>query len=222
MPLIYCIEDDESIRELIIYALKNNGFEARGFENGKFIFDNPIPDLIILDIMLPGDDGYVILKKLKSNFKTSDIPVIMLTSKTSEFDKVKALDMGADDYIEKPFGVMELMSRIKAVLRRSTGKNKKDTKLSFNGISIDYEKYIVTVNKKEITLTHKEFELLYYLMKNQGIVLSRDKIMNEVWGFDFEGESRTIDVHIRTLRLKLGDAGKYIQTIRSVGYKLGG
>lgn len=222
MPLIYCIEDDESIRELIIYALKNNGFEARGFENGKFIFDNPIPDLIILDIMLPGDDGYVILKKLKSNFKTSDIPVIMLTSKTSEFDKVKALDMGADDYIEKPFGVMELMSRIKAVLRRSTGKNKKDTKLSFNGISIDYEKYIVTVNKKEITLTHKEFELLYYLMKNQGIVLSRDKIMNEVWGFDFEGESRTIDVHIRTLRLKLGDAGKYIQTIRSVGYKMGG
>ena len=222
MPLIYCIEDDESIRELIIYALKNNGFEALGFENGEVLFDNPNPDLILLDIMLPGDDGYVILEKLKSSFKTSDIPIIMLTSKTSEFDKVKALDMGADDYIEKPFGVMELISRIKAVLRRSTKQNNRNSKLSFNEISIDYEKYLVTVNNKEITLTHKEFELLYYLIKNQGIVLSRDKIMSEVWGFDFEGESRTIDVHIRTLRLKLEDAGDYIQTIRSVGYKMGG
>ncbi|MBZ2175401.1 response regulator transcription factor [Schnuerera sp. xch1] len=221
MPLIYCIEDDESIRELVVYALKNNNFDAKGFENGKTLFDNPIPDLIILDIMLPGDDGYVILERLKSNFKTSNIPIIMLTAKTSEFDKVKSLDMGADDYVEKPFGIMELISRVKAVLRRSK-KIDRSTELTFKEIYIDYDKYLVSVSQKEVSLTHKEFELLYYLIKNQGIVLSRDKIMNEIWGFDFEGETRTIDVHIRTLRLKLGDAGKYIKTIRNVGYKLGG
>ncbi|HSH35117.1 response regulator transcription factor [Schnuerera sp.] len=220
MSLIYCIEDDESIRELVVYALNNNGFEAVGFENGDTLFDSPIPDLIILDIMLPGEDGYTILKKLRSNFRTSDIPIIMLTAKTSEFDKVKSLDMGADDYIEKPFGIMELISRVKAVLRRSNKKST-TTKLIFKEISMDYEKYRVSVDDKEITLTHKEFELLYYLMKNQEIVLSRNQIMNKVWDFDFEGETRTIDVHIRTLRLKLGKAGKYIQTIRNVGYKLG-
>ncbi|GFN36177.1 response regulator transcription factor [Tepidimicrobium xylanilyticum] len=219
MPLIYCIEDDESIRELVVYALKNNGFEAVGFESGEGLFNHPLPDLIILDIMLPGDDGYVLLKKLKSNFKTSDIPVIMLTAKTSEYDKVKSLDMGADDYIEKPFGIMELISRVKAVMRRTS--RDRNNKLNFNEISINYGKRLVTVNGKEISLTHKEFELLTYLMKNQGLVLSRNQIMNQVWGFDFEGETRTIDVHIRTLRLKLGDAGKYIQTIRNVGYKLG-
>lgn len=220
MSLIYCIEDDESIRELVVYALNNNGFEAVGFENGDTLFDSPIPDLIILDIMLPGEDGYTILKKLRSNFRTSDIPIIMLTAKTSEFDKVKSLDMGADDYIEKPFGIMELISRVKAVLRRSNKKST-TTKLIFKEISMDYEKYRVSVDDKEVTLTHKEFELLYYLMKNQEIVLSRNQIMNKVWDFDFEGETRTIDVHIRTLRLKLGKAGKYIQTIRNVGYKLG-
>lgn len=219
MPLIYCIEDDESIRELVVYALKNNGFEAVGFESGEGLFKHPLPDLIILDIMLPGDDGYVLLKKLRSNFKTSDIPVIMLTAKTSEYDKVKSLDMGADDYIEKPFGIMELISRVKAVMRRTS--RDRNNKLNFNEISINYGKRLVTVNGKEISLTHKEFELLTYLMKNQGLVLSRNQIMNQVWGFDFEGETRTIDVHIRTLRLKLGDAGKYIQTIRNVGYKLG-
>ncbi|GMG98006.1 response regulator transcription factor [Tepidimicrobium xylanilyticum] len=219
MPLIYCIEDDESIRELVVYALKNNGFEAVGFESGEGLFNHPLPDLIILDIMLPGDDGYVLLKKLRSNFKTSDIPVIMLTAKTSEYDKVKSLDMGADDYIEKPFGIMELISRVKAVMRRTS--RDRNNKLNFNEISINYGKRLVTVNGKEISLTHKEFELLTYLMKNQGLVLSRNQIMNQVWGFDFEGETRTIDVHIRTLRLKLGDAGKYIQTIRNVGYKLG-
>lgn len=220
MSLIYCIEDDESIRELVVYALNNNGFEAIGFENGKTLFDSPTPDLIILDIMLPGDDGYKILEKVRSNIKTSDIPVIMLTAKTSEYDKVKSLDMGADDYVEKPFGIMELISRVKAVLRRSNRKNK-TAALTFKEITMDYDKYLVTVDSKEVVLTHKEFELLYYLIKNQSIVLSRNKIMNEVWGFDFQGETRTIDVHIRTLRLKLGDAGKYIQTIRNVGYKLG-
>jgi len=220
MPLIYCVEDDEDIRELVIYALNNNGFEAKGFENGNDLFDSPNPDLIILDIMLPTEDGYSILKKLKSSTITSDIPVIMLTAKNSELDKVKALDMGADDYIEKPFGIMELISRVKAVLRRSS-KNKTSNKLTYKEITIDYDKYLVLVNEEEISLTHKEFQLLYYLMKNQGIVLSRNKIMNEIWGFEYEGETRTIDVHIRTLRLKLGDAGKYIQTVRNVGYKLG-
>ena len=190
-----------------------------GFETGESIFEETIPDLILLDIMLPGDDGYTILQKLKSNFKTADIPIIMLTSKTSEFDKVKALDMGADDYIEKPFGVMELISRVKAVLRRSN-KAYKNKKLILGDIVLDYEKYLVTVKGKEVTLTNKEFDLLYYLMDNPGIVLSRNKIMDQVWGFDFEGESRTIDVHIRTLRLKLGDGGKYIQTIRGIGYKM--
>ena len=219
MSLIYCIEDDDSIRELVIYALKNNGFKAIGFETGESIFEEAIPDLILLDIMLPGDDGYTILEKLKGNFKTADIPVIMLTSKTSEFDKVKALDMGADDYIEKPFGVMELISRIKAVLRRSN-RGEKNKKFILGDVVLDYEKYLVTVKGKEVTLTNKEFELLYYLMNNPGIVLSRDMIMEKVWGFDFQGESRTIDVHIRTLRLKLGDSGKYIQTIRGIGYKM--
>jgi len=219
MPLIYIIEDDDDIRELVLYALKSNGFQAKGFESGENLFESPIPDLILLDIMLPGEDGYTILNKLKQNFRTSDIPIIMLTAKTSELDKVKSLDAGADDYIEKPFGIMELISRIKAVLRRS--KRSENRQISFKEITIDYDKYLVTVDGKDIKLTHKEFELLYYLVKNQGLVLSREKIMNEVWGFEFEGETRTIDVHIRTLRLKLGDAGKYIHTIRNVGYKLG-
>lgn len=220
MPLIYCVEDDEDIRELVIYALKSHGFEAEGFENSKKLFKAPPPDLIILDIMLPGEDGYSILKRLRTSVITSDIPVIMLTAKTSEFDKVKALDMGADDYIEKPFGIMELISRVKAVLRRSN-RDSISKKLTYKEITIDYDKYQVLVDGKEVSLTHKEFQLLYYLMKNQGIVLSRNQIMNEVWGFDYEGETRTIDVHIRTLRLKLGDAGKHIQTVRNVGYKLG-
>jgi len=219
MPLIYIIEDDEDIRELVLYALKSNSFEAKGFESGRDLFQNPIPDLILLDIMLPGDDGYTILNKLKQNSRTKDIPVIMLTAKTSELDKVKSLDAGADDYVEKPFGIMELISRIKAVLRRS--KKNESRVESFKDIVVDYDRYLVTVKEKEVKLTHKEFELLYYLVKNQGLVLSREKIMNEVWGFEFEGETRTIDVHIRTLRLKLGDAGKYIHTIRNVGYKLG-
>lgn len=222
MSVIYCIEDDESIRELIIYALKNSGYDAKGYESGEGLYDNLVPDLILLDIMLPGDDGYTILKNLKSNESTSYIPVIMLTSKTNEYDKVKALDMGADDYIEKPFGVMELISRIKAVLRRSKKPEESPNELCIEQLCIDNGKHIVTAYGKEVTLTYKEYELLYYLMKNQGIVLSRDKLINEVWGYDFEGESRTIDVHIRTLRLKLGDAGKLIQTIRNVGYKIGG
>lgn len=223
MSRIYCVEDDESIRELIVYALGSSGYEAEGFESGKELFSkvyNFIPDLILLDIMLPGEDGLEILGKLKCAPTLKDVPVIMVTAKTSEFDKVKGLDMGADDYISKPFGVMELISRVKAVLRRtnlSSGSNN----LSFSGITIDYEKRTVIVDDDVVKLTYKEFELLYYLLKNQDIVLRRQILMNQIWGFDFEGETRTVDVHIATLRQKLGEKGKLIQTIRNVGYMLG-
>ncbi|WP_353097385.1 response regulator transcription factor [Tissierella praeacuta] len=225
MRLIYCVEDDESIRELVVYALKNNGFEAKGFEDSRELYNElniKIPDLIILDIMLPSDDGYKVLSNIRQNNTTKDIPVIMLTAKNSEYDKVKGLDMGADDYISKPFGVMELISRINAVLRRSAKLKDNFNLLCIDELCLDVKRRIVTVNGKEINLTFKEFELLHYLLKNKNIVLSRDKIMNEVWETDFEGESRTVDVHIRTLRLKLGDAGRIIQTIRNVGYKIGG
>lgn len=221
MSLVYCVEDDESIRELILYALKNAGFEAQGFESGKELDFSMIPDILLLDIMLPGDDGYEILSKVRNNPRTSDLPVIMLTSKTSEFDKVRALDMGADDYMDKPFGVMELISRIRAVLRRSGGRRPPD-QICLHGICLDSKKHRVMADEKEVILTPKEFDLLQYLMENQGIVLSRDKIMNQVWGFDFEGETRTVDVHIRTLRMKLGDNGEAVQTVRGIGYRFGG
>jgi two-component system alkaline phosphatase synthesis response regulator PhoP len=223
MPKIYCIEDDESIRELIVYALNTSGFEGYGFEDSVDFYrelDKSLPDLILLDIMLPGDDGLTILDNLRKNSNTKDIPVIMLTAKSSEYDKVKGLDMGADDYMSKPFGVMELISRINAVLRRS-GQFNSHNLLSLDSIVIDYDKRIVRVDNEVIKLTYKEFELLYYLIKNQNIVLTREMIMNEVWGFDFEGETRTVDVHIGTLRQKLGESGKLIQTIRNVGYKVG-
>lgn len=225
MKIIYCVEDDESIRELVVYALKNNGFEVKGFENAEELYNEikvKLPDLIILDIMLPGEDGYKILSNIRKNHNTKDISVIMLTAKTSEYDKVKGLDMGADDYISKPFGVMELISRVNAVLRRSIRLEDKQSLICIDELCLDEKKRIVTVDGEEVSLTFKEFELLYYLLKNKNIVLSRDKIMSNVWETDFEGESRTVDVHIRTLRLKLGDAGKIIQTIRNVGYKIGG
>jgi two-component system alkaline phosphatase synthesis response regulator PhoP len=221
MSLIYCVEDDENIRELILYALKNAGFEAQGFESGKELDFSVIPDILLLDIMLPGEDGYEILSRIRKNPRTLDLPVIMLTSKTSEFDKVRALDMGADDYMDKPFGVMELISRIRAVLRRTGGRSTPD-QICLHGICLDSKKHRVMVDDKEVILTPKEFDLLQYLMENQGIVLSRDKIMNHVWGFDFEGETRTVDVHIRTLRMKLGDSGESVQTVRGIGYRFGG
>lgn len=222
MQSIIVVEDDENVRELVIYALNNNGFKANGFENSKELYkelNNTLPDLIILDVMLPGDNGYEILKTIKKDNKTKEIPVIMLTAKDSEYDKVKGLDMGADDYISKPFGVMELISRVKAVLRRTIVI--KDDFISLGDISLNNSRRIVQVKGIEIDLTFKEFELLFYLMDNHDIVLTRDKLINEVWGYDFEGESRTIDVHIRTLRQKLGDSGKLIQTVRNVGYKIG-
>lgn len=220
---VYCVEDDESIRQLIVYALENAGFEAQGYEDGNKFFSrayDSIPDLILLDIMLPGEDGLKILKKLKADPTLKHIPIIMITAKSSEFDKVKALDMGADDYISKPFGVMEMISRVNAVLRRTTTTSPSNN-LSFSGISIDYEKRRVCVDEQIINLTYKEFELLYFLLRNQDIVLTREMLMNQVWGFDFEGETRTVDVHIATLRQKLGNKGQLIQTIRNVGYKVG-
>ena len=223
MPRIYCVEDDANIRELICYALKTNGFEVAGYECAADFFagmESVLPELVLLDIMLPDMDGMEILEKLRASGMTKDIPVIMLTAKSSEIDKVRGLDSGADDYITKPFGVMELISRVKAVLRRADVKLDGDI-LTMDDILINRPKRMVTVAGVPVTLTYKEFELLSYLVRNKGIVLTRDKIMNEVWGFDFEGESRTVDVHIRTLRQKLGDSGKMIETVRNVGYRVG-
>lgn len=223
MQKIYCVEDDESIRELIIYALKSGGYEAKGFESSKEFYaelGNSVPDLVLLDVMLPGEDGFSILKKLRESADTKDTPVIMLTAKSSEFDKVKGLDLGSDDYITKPFGVLELLSRIRAVLRR-TGTVKADDCITYSGITLDESKREVMVNGHECILTFKEFELLNYLMHNCTIVLSREKILSKVWGYDFEGESRTVDMHIKTLRQKLSEVGAedVIKTVRSVGYK---
>ena len=223
MTNIYCVEDDESIRELILYALKSGGYNVQGFESGKELFEvlnRNSAELILLDIMLPFEDGFSILKKLRENISTKAIPVIMLTAKTSEYDKVKGLDLGADDYITKPFGVMELLSRIRAVLRR-VEKNDNSIIISCGGITINTEKRSVLVGDNVCTLTFKEFELLYYLIKNNSIVLSRDKLLQEIWGYDFEGESRTVDMHIKTLRQKLQNCGvsDVIKTVRSVGYK---
>ena len=222
--MIYCVEDDDNIRELVIYTLETTGLKARGFADGSafmeaLAFDTP--ELVLLDIMLPGDDGLELLKKLKSSPKTKSIPVIMVTAKGSEYDKVVGLDSGADDYVTKPFGMMELVSRIKAVLRR-TGKAEDRMDMETAGVHVDVKKHEVTVDGKPISLTLKEFELLEKLMRNQGIVLTRDQLLTEIWGYDFDGETRTVDVHIRTLRQKLGEKGEIIQTVRGVGYRVGG
>ena len=217
MSLIYCIEDDESIRELVVYALNNGGFQAQGFEDGQGV-DFEKADLVLLDIMLPFEDGISILKRLREDSTTKDLPIIMLTAKTTEIDKVRALDLGADDYIDKPFSIMELVSRVKALLRRTS---KQINQLYYKNICLDLDAHKVSILGENISLTNKEFRLLKYLMENQNIVLSREQILEEVWGFDFEGETRTIDVHIRTLRLKLKSEGSHIKTVINVGYKLG-
>lgn len=220
---IYYIEDDVNIRELVVYALKSNGFQAVGFENARDFYKglkSVIPDMILLDVMLPDEDGIEILKKLKRDQGLKEIPVIMLTAKSSEYDKVVGLDLGADDYVTKPFGVMELVSRIKAVLRRSKEKEKDDV-IEIEDVRLDRRQHIVQVDGELIELTHKEFELLDYLMSNRGIVLSREKILDVVWNLDYEGESRTVDVHIGSLRQKLGESGQLIATVRGVGYKFG-
>ena len=217
--MIYLLEDDSAIRELVVYTLCSTGLEATGFAAPSEFYDameRALPELLILDIMLPEEDGLSILKRLRSRADTQKIPVILVTAKTSEIDKVKGLDGGADDYIAKPFGVMEMIARVKALLRRSGGME--ENMLTCGNVTLDGEKRMVYVDGKTIELTYKEFELLKLLMKNHGIVISRDVIMERVWDSSFEGESRTIDVHVRTLRQKLGDGGALIKTIRNVGY----
>ena len=222
---IYCVEDDSNIKELIVYTLGVTGFQARGLNDGKELFEalsdsgRSLPDLILLDIMLPGEDGISILRRLKENARFRDIPIIMLTAKGAEYDKVQALDLGADDYVTKPFGMMELVSRIKAVLRRASSYSKDDT-VRFGRLEISEKKRSVLADGEQIILTNKEFELLSRLVRNPGIVLTREELLDEIWGHDFSGESRTLDVHIATLRQKLGAAGEVIETIRGVGYRL--
>ena len=222
--MIYCVEDDDNIRELVIYTLETTGLKAKGFAEGTafmeaLAFDTP--ELILLDIMLPGEDGLELLRKLKNSAKTKDIPVIMVTAKGAEYDKVIGLDSGADDYVTKPFGMMELVSRIKAVLRRS-GRGTDQEMLSVGSVTVDVKKHEVKVAGEVVTLTLKEFELLERLMRNQNIVLTRDQLLEDIWGYDFDGETRTVDVHVRTLRQKLGAGGDMIQTVRGVGYRAGG
>ncbi len=220
--LIYIVEDDRNIQEIEMFALKNTGYITEGFANAKSFFSRiseRIPDLILLDIMLPDQDGLEIVRKLRERPETVRVPIILVTAKTTEIDKVKGLDIGADDYLTKPFGVMELISRVKALLRRSKSI-KEDQVIKIKNVTLDSEKRTVHVDDTICELTYKEFELLKLLMVNAGIVLRREVIMMDVWGTDYEGESRTLDMHIKTLRQKLGDAGNMIKTVRNVGYKL--
>ncbi len=221
MALIFIVEDDPSIREIEMMALKNSNYMVRSFDRASSFFEGLegiIPDLVLLDIMLPDEDGYQIVRKLRRDPKTRQVPVIMITAKTAEMDMVKGLDDGADDYIRKPFSVMELLSRVRALLRRA--REEEVPQLSVGGILLDNERHTVLSGEKTVALTLKEFELLRYLMLNEGIVLTREAIMRSVWSSDFEGESRTVDMHIKTLRQKLGTCGKQIRTVRGVGYSI--
>lgn len=222
--MIYCVEDDSNIRELVVYTLETTGYKARGFEDGRAFLEAlalETPELVLMDIMLPGEDGMELLRRLKSSVKTQNIPVIMMTAKSAEYDKVLGLDSGADDYVTKPFGMMELISRIKAVLRRTEKSTiRTEDKIVLNNLTIDAKKHEVTVDGNVINLTLKEFELLRRMMKNPNIVLTRNQLLEDIWGYDFDGETRTVDVHVRTLRQKLGDAGGMIETVRGVGYRM--
>ena len=222
MALIYIVEDDASIREIETIALKNSNYMVQAFERASVFYEKMeelLPDLILLDIMLPDEDGYRIVRRLRSNPKTRHIPVMMITAKTTEMDMVKGLDDGADDYIRKPFSVMELLSRVRALLRRT--QEKEPEQLLVGKILLDNERHTVVAGERSVELTLKEYELLRYLRRNEDIVLSREAIMLSVWGVDFEGESRTVDMHIKTLRQKLGEQGKQIRTVRGVGYAIG-
>ena len=219
MALIYIVEDDESIREIESIALKNSNYIVSAFENAKEFYkklDELVPDLILLDVMLPDESGYDIVRKLRKRPATQDIPIIMVTAKTTEMDMIKGFDGGADDYIKKPFSIMELITRVKALLRRTAKVEPKLLKL--DDLVIDHERHVVTVNNEPVDLTYKEYELLRLLMGSQGIVMTREVIMRSVWDTDFEGETRTVDMHIKTLRHKLGDYGSRIKTVRNVGY----
>ena len=222
MALIYVVEDDKNIQEIETFALSGSGYQTEGFDDAAGFFaalENVLPDLIILDIMLPDRDGISVVKKLREREDTALIPVLMVTAKTTEIDKVRGLDSGADDYMTKPFGVMELISRVKALLRRSNASEKaKDKVLTLGGIVLDSEKHLVTVNGNACELTYKEYQLLKLLLGNAGIVTTRQVILDRVWRTDFEGESRTLDMHIKTLRQKLHEEGSMIKTVRNVGY----
>jgi two-component system alkaline phosphatase synthesis response regulator PhoP len=220
--MIYCVEDDDAIRDIVVYTLRSTGFEAEGFPDGKALFEAlrlKLPKLILLDIMLPGEDGLEILRRLKAYTATKDIPIIMATAKGTEYDKVRGLDLGADDYLVKPFGMMEMTSRVRAVLRRMT-LHEKARCLSVGGLELSPEEHRVMSDGKTVTLTLKEFELLRTLMEHPGIVLTRDQLLTDIWGIDYDGETRTLDVHIRTLRQKLGSCGELIETVRGVGYRM--
>ena len=222
--MIYCVEDDASIRELVLYTLRASGFEARGFaESGAFweAMCEHVPDLVLLDIMLPGEDGLEILKKLRSSPLTEQLPVILATARGSEYDKVVGLDTGADDYLAKPFGMMELVARVRAVLRR-TETREENSDYQLGALFVSPKRHVVKVDGEEVSLTNKEFELLCLLLEHQDMAMTRDAIMDGVWGQEFSRENRTLDVHVRTLRTKLGSAGHYIETVRGVGYKIGG
>lgn len=219
MALIYIVEDDESIREIETIALKNSNYIVSAFENAKEFYkklDELVPDLILLDVMLPDESGYDIVRKLRKRPATQNIPIIMVTAKTTEMDMIKGLDGGADDYIKKPFSIMELITRVKALLRRTAKDEPKFLKL--DDLVLDHERHVVSVNNEPVDLTYKEYELLRLLMGSQGIVMTREIIMRSVWDTDFEGETRTVDMHIKTLRHKLGDYGSRIKTVRNVGY----
>ena len=221
--MIYLLEDDESIRELICYSLNKTGNTAQGFSLPSEFFsavEREIPELVILDIMLPEEDGISVLKRLRGMPRTEGVPVIMLTAKDSEYDKVVALDAGADDYVTKPFGVMELMARVKAILRRSARAESEEKIYTAGELSVSTRRHEVAVCGEQVALTYKEFELLCFLFEHRGAVLNRDQILREVWGYEFDGENRTVDVHIRTLRKKLGECADVIETVRGVGYKI--
>ena len=219
--MIYCVEDDAAIRDIEVYALRSTGFEAEGCESGAALFaalKKAPAELVILDVMLPGEDGLEILKKLRLGAATRNLPVIMATARGEEYDKITGLDSGADDYLVKPFGMMEMISRVRAVLRRARPERSRSA-LSLGGVTIDPESRRVTANGPEVALTLKEFELLYTLMSSPGVVFTRDRLLSEIWGTDYDGETRTVDVHVRTLRQKLGEAGSVICTVRGVGYR---
>lgn len=223
--MIYCVEDEQNICELEVYTLQSVGLDAKGCSTGKELFEeleNKLPQLILLDIMLPDEDGLNILRRLRSDERYSHIPVIMATAKGTEFDKVKGLDCGADDYIAKPFGMLEMVARIKAVLRRCEGRGVQQAVqiIKRDNLEVNLEEHKVIVDGEEVVLTLKEFELLKKFLLHSGIVFSRDKLLNDIWGYEFTGETRTVDVHIRTLRQKLGSAGDLVETIRGVGYRM--
>ena len=221
--MIWCVEDDASIRDIEVYALQSTGFEAKGFEDGQVFWDalqKEVPELVILDVMLPGLDGIELLRRMKSSSAFSAIPVVMATAKGAEYDKIQGLDLGADYYLVKPFGVMELVSCVKAVLRRCRRDDAERAGLSAGGVSLDADAHTVTAGGQRITLTYKEFELLRLFMAHPGTAFTREQLMERVWGTDYCGETRTVDMHIRTLRQKLGEYGEMIETVRGVGYRL--